>query len=107
MTFPYDFGFVPRTEADDGDPIDVLVLMDERAFPGCVLECRPKRGPSSLAAGWVGGMRRTTTLSFLFFADLRFTSRVYITEASFGPLYLPNTLMSLFHFLRLTLLAHI
>ncbi len=41
MIFPYDFGFVPRTEADDGDPIDVLVLMDEPAFPGCVLECRP------------------------------------------------------------------
>jgi inorganic pyrophosphatase len=41
MAFPYDFGFVPRTEADDGDPIDVLVLMDEPAFPGCVLECRP------------------------------------------------------------------
>src|SRR5947207_13326621 len=41
MAFPYDFGFVPRTEADDGDPIDVLVLMDEAAFPGCVLECRP------------------------------------------------------------------
>jgi inorganic pyrophosphatase len=41
MAFPYDFGFVPRTLADDGDPIDVLVLMDEPAFPGCVLECRP------------------------------------------------------------------
>lgn len=41
MTFPYDFGFVPSTEADDGDPIDVLVLMDEPAFPGCVLSCRP------------------------------------------------------------------
>lgn len=41
MTFPYDFGFVPRTKADDGDPIDVLVLMDEPAFPGCVLSCRP------------------------------------------------------------------
>ena len=41
MTFPYDFGFVPRTRADDGDPLDVLVLMDEAAFPGCVLECRP------------------------------------------------------------------
>jgi inorganic pyrophosphatase len=27
MTFPYDFGFVPSTEADDGDPVDVLVLM--------------------------------------------------------------------------------
>lgn len=41
MTFPYDFGFVPLTEADDGDPVDVLVLMDEPAFPGCVLSCRP------------------------------------------------------------------
>src|ERR1700704_1223292 len=41
MTFPYDFGFVPSTEADDGDPVDVLVLMDEPAFPGCVLKCRP------------------------------------------------------------------
>jgi inorganic pyrophosphatase len=40
MTFPYDFGFIPRTLADDGDPVDVLVLMDEPAFPGCVLECR-------------------------------------------------------------------
>jgi len=41
MSFPYDFGFVPRTEAEDGDPLDVLVLMDEPAFPGCVLQCRP------------------------------------------------------------------
>ncbi len=38
MVFPYDFGFVPSTLADDGDPIDVLVLMDEPAFPGCVLD---------------------------------------------------------------------
>src|SRR5487761_874070 len=40
MTFPYDFGFVPSTKADDGDPVDVLVLMDEPAFPGCLLKCR-------------------------------------------------------------------
>ena len=40
MTFPYDFGFVPRTLAEDGDPVDVLVLMDEPAFPGCLLKCR-------------------------------------------------------------------
>jgi inorganic pyrophosphatase len=37
MSFPYDFGFVPQTLADDGDPLDVLVLMDEPAFPGCAL----------------------------------------------------------------------
>jgi inorganic pyrophosphatase len=41
MAFPYDFGFVPSTKAEDGDPVDVLVLMDEAAFPGCVLSCRP------------------------------------------------------------------
>ncbi len=40
MEFPYDFGFVPSTMAGDGDPIDVLVLMDEPAFPGCVLASR-------------------------------------------------------------------
>ncbi|HXM61690.1 MAG TPA: inorganic diphosphatase [Terriglobales bacterium] len=41
MAFPYDFGFVPSTKADDGDPVDVLVLMDEPAFTGCLLSCRP------------------------------------------------------------------
>jgi inorganic pyrophosphatase len=40
MTFPYDFGFVPSTRVEDGDPTDVLVLMDEPAFPGCLLTCR-------------------------------------------------------------------
>jgi inorganic pyrophosphatase len=40
MCFPYDFGFVPRTIAGDGDPLDVLVLMDEPAFPGCALMAR-------------------------------------------------------------------
>jgi inorganic pyrophosphatase len=40
MDFPYDFGFVPSTEAEDGDPIDVLLLMDEPAFPGCLIKAR-------------------------------------------------------------------
>lgn len=40
MAFPYDFGFVPSTLGGDGDPLDVLVLMDEAAFPGCRLTCR-------------------------------------------------------------------
>jgi inorganic pyrophosphatase len=40
MAFPYDFGFVPSTLAADGDPVDVLVLMDEPAFPGCRVTCR-------------------------------------------------------------------
>jgi inorganic pyrophosphatase len=40
MAFPYDFGFVPSTQGGDGDPLDVLVLMDEPAFAGCKLNCR-------------------------------------------------------------------
>jgi inorganic pyrophosphatase len=40
MVFPYDFGFLPRTIADDGDPIDVLLLMDEPAFPGVLVPSR-------------------------------------------------------------------
>src|SRR5881398_2938674 len=40
MVFPYDFGFIPSTKAEDGDPIDVLLLMDEPAYPGCLIECR-------------------------------------------------------------------
>jgi inorganic pyrophosphatase len=38
--FPYDFGFVPSTLAEDGDPLDVLVLMEEPAFPGCHVKAR-------------------------------------------------------------------
>src|SRR5579871_4326797 len=39
MVFPYDFGFVPQTKAQDGDPLDVLVLTDEPLFPGCLVDC--------------------------------------------------------------------
>jgi inorganic pyrophosphatase len=38
--FPFDFGFVPSTTGGDGDPLDVLVLMDEAAFAGCLVEAR-------------------------------------------------------------------
>jgi inorganic pyrophosphatase len=40
MTFPYDFGFLPQTLAPDGDAIDVLLLMDEPAFPGIAVRAR-------------------------------------------------------------------
>lgn len=39
-TFPFDFGFLPSTRASDGDPLDVLLLMDEPVFPGCLVEAR-------------------------------------------------------------------
>jgi inorganic pyrophosphatase len=38
--FPFDFGFIPNTLGEDGDPLDVLVIMDEPAYPGCLVECR-------------------------------------------------------------------
>jgi inorganic pyrophosphatase len=40
MAFPYDFGFLPGTVGGDGDPLDMLLLMDEPAFPGCVIPAR-------------------------------------------------------------------
>lgn len=39
-SFPFDFGFIPSTQAEDGDPIDALVLTEEPAFVGCVLPVR-------------------------------------------------------------------
>ncbi|MDT7688620.1 MAG: inorganic pyrophosphatase [Acidobacteriota bacterium] len=39
-SFPFDFGFVPSTIGGDGDPLDVLVLMDEAAFAGCLVRVR-------------------------------------------------------------------
>ena len=39
-SFPFDFGFIPSTLGEDGDPLDVLVLMDEAAFAGCLLTVR-------------------------------------------------------------------
>lgn len=38
--FPYDFGFIPDTEGADGDPLDVLLLLDVPTFPGCAIETR-------------------------------------------------------------------
>lgn len=40
MAFPFDFGFIPSTLAEDGDPLDVMVLMDEPAHVGCLLDVR-------------------------------------------------------------------
>ena len=40
FSFPFDFGFIPSTEAEDGDPLDLIVLMDEPAHVGCLLNVR-------------------------------------------------------------------
>jgi inorganic pyrophosphatase len=40
LTYPYDWGFVPSTKGEDGDPIDALVLHDAATAPGLVLKCK-------------------------------------------------------------------
>lgn len=41
MMYPADYGFIPETLALDNDPLDVLVLVTEPTFPGCVMEVKP------------------------------------------------------------------
>jgi inorganic pyrophosphatase len=40
LIFPFDFGYIPSTLGEDGDPLDVLVLLDEEVFPGCLVASR-------------------------------------------------------------------
>ena len=40
VSFPVDIGFIPGTRGGDGDPLEVLGLMDEPAFPGCLVRAR-------------------------------------------------------------------
>jgi inorganic pyrophosphatase len=41
MYYPFNYGFIPQTLADDGDPVDVLVVSREPVVPGSVMRCRP------------------------------------------------------------------
>ncbi|MCL4236741.1 MAG: inorganic diphosphatase [Anaerolineae bacterium] len=41
MHYPSDYGLIPQTYADDGDPLDILVMVSEPSFAGCVIEARP------------------------------------------------------------------
>ena len=41
MHYPGDYGFIPGTLAEDGDPLDIMVLCDEPSFTGCLMESRP------------------------------------------------------------------
>ncbi len=39
--YPAEYGFMPKTLWDDGDPFDVLVMMEQPTFPGCIIDARP------------------------------------------------------------------
>jgi Inorganic pyrophosphatase len=39
--YPSDYGFLPQTYYDDNDPFDIMVLVEDQTFPGCIIEARP------------------------------------------------------------------
>ncbi len=40
MTFPFDFGLIPGTKGEDGDPLDILIISEFPTFTGCMMDCR-------------------------------------------------------------------
>ena len=40
MKYPFNYGFIPNTLSEDGDPLDVVVLMDDELIPGCIIRCK-------------------------------------------------------------------
>jgi inorganic pyrophosphatase len=62
MSFPFDFGFIPGTRADDGDPLDVLVLMDGPVYPGTAVEIRLIGVLEAMESGPKGKMVRNDRL---------------------------------------------
>lgn len=40
MKYPFNYGFIPNTLSEDGDPLDVVVLMDDELIPGCMIKCK-------------------------------------------------------------------
>ena len=41
LHYPGEYGLIPRTYYDDGDPFDAIVIMDEPTYPGCIIDARP------------------------------------------------------------------
>lgn len=40
LVFPFDFGFIPGTKGEDGDPLDIIIISELKSFTGCCIDCR-------------------------------------------------------------------
>jgi inorganic pyrophosphatase len=40
LVFPFDFGMIPGTKGEDGDPLDIIIISESATFPGCLIDCR-------------------------------------------------------------------
>lgn len=79
VVYPFDFGFVPRTRAEDGDPLDAAVLLDVATFPGVVLRCRLIGIVRASQKGRRGGRVRNDRLITIAEGDRR---RAHVREAA-------------------------
>jgi inorganic pyrophosphatase len=60
ITYPFDWGFLPRTIAEDGDPLDALAVHDSATYPGVILPCRACPGTNAVlpALVWLTRLRQ-------------------------------------------------
>ena len=79
MSFPYDFGFVPSTLGEDGDPLDILVLMDAPVVPGCVIRARPI---GAIEATLEAGLRVPEDIAFVGCGNMRYNEFLRVPLSS-------------------------
>jgi inorganic pyrophosphatase len=85
MVFPFHFGFIPSTWAEDDGPLDVLVLLEEPAFPGCLV---PARLLGALEAKQTKNGKTLRNDRLIAAADKMPSLEKYKTLADFEPKYL-------------------
>ena len=86
LSYPYDWGFIPSTKANDGDPLDVLIIHDAQTFPGVVLRCRPV---GILEVEQQAGQEGKNDRVFAV-PDPRFSRPIYGISAIFLPAHMKN-----------------